>query len=70
MTLYVISHILSEPIGMLLKNETWASANLQGDTVGDLDVVFAWLQTRGLCPLKEPVMKKSRMLSRNVSELY
>ena len=38
--LYILSRILSEPIGVFLENSTWASCDLQGDTVGDLCIVF------------------------------
>ena len=39
--LYVLSRILSEPIGVFLENSTWTSMYIEGSTVGNLSVLFA-----------------------------
>ena len=39
--LYVLSRILSEPIGVFLENSTWTSSYLENETVGDLSILFA-----------------------------
>ena len=39
--LYVLSRILSEPIGVFLENSTWTSSCLENETVGDLSILFA-----------------------------
>ena len=38
--LYVVSRILSEPIGVFLENSTWTSMYIEGSTVGDLSILF------------------------------
>ena len=39
--LYVLSRILSEPIGVFLENSTWTSSYLENETVGNLSILFA-----------------------------
>ena len=49
---YVLLKILSELIGVFLGNSTQASCDLQGDTVGDLTVVFAMAKDKWFIPIQ------------------
>ena len=49
--LYVLSRILSEPIGVFLENSTWTSSYLENETVGDLCILFAFGHDKHFIPI-------------------
>ena len=49
--LYVLSRILSEPIGVFLENSTWTSSYLENETVGDLSILFALGHDKHFIPI-------------------
>ena len=49
--LYVLSRILSEPIGVFLENSTWTSTYIEGGTVGDLSILFAMGSDKHFVPI-------------------
>ena len=49
--LYVLSRILSEPIGVFLENSTWTSMYIEGGTVGDLSILFAMGSDKHFVPI-------------------
>ena len=39
-TFYVLSHMLKEPIAVVIKTRFWTS--VEGDYIGDIDILFAF----------------------------
>ena len=49
--LYILSRILSEPIGVFLESTTWISTYIEGGTVGDLSILFALESDKSFVPI-------------------